>query len=218
MMYTATLSSAGNRSSRKRNACFLRCLLCSAILAVGQASIAFSQQEQQSEAYSYVSDMWQVYVDRCGLALEDQQEFLDTLPATNTQGGPSSVTTANQMVMVSSTATDGFTVDVEVITVSDGVHIGCHVFPSIGRFFELENSSAVEIETDLEEFLVAQGLNAPVGGELKNAYSDPQDGDVLEYIYYVENDALGKTALTIFDMTEEYLDVRFARIFVPTRE
>jgi len=191
-------------------------LSCAALLLVSQTSAAFSQQEQQPR--SYIADIWQVYLTRCGLALTNPQKFLDTLPPTNTRGGPNSATTADRSLLVSSTSTDGFTVDVDIIAVSDGLNISCHVFPSMDRFVELENSSNEEIEAELEKFLVAQGLNSPSGGELKNAFSGPQDGDELEYNYVIEHDSLGRAVLTRFEMTEGDIGVYFAGVLVPAGE
>ncbi|MEP4051268.1 MAG: hypothetical protein ABJN22_03380 [Litorimonas sp.] len=183
-----------------------------AALFACQISAAGAQQEQQPD--SYIADIWQVYVTRCGLALEDPQGFLNSLPPTNTRGGPNSVLTRDEILLVSSTSHDGFTVDVDIITQSDGLNLSCHVFPSTSRFSDLEQYSAVEIEDALAQFLVAQGLQRPSGGELKNAYTGPQDGDELEYHYAMEVVLSGKSLLTRFEMTEGDLAVYFAGVVV----
>lgn len=183
-----------------------------ALLSIYLTSGASAQQNPQPEAY--IADLWQVYVSRCGLALEDQQSFLNSLPPTNTGGGPNAVTTADRVILVSSTSQNGFTVDADMIAQSSGLYISCHVWPS-SRMFELENFSASEIENTLQQFLISQGLQQPSGGKLKDAFTGPQDGDEVEYNYAFELTMAGETVLTRFDMGEGgFLDIRFDGVHV----
>lgn len=199
-------------SQQKERQNLFRQTLKAALLSIYLTSGASAQQNPQPEAY--IADLWQVYVSRCGLALEDQQSFLNSLPPTNTGGGPNAVTTADRVILVSSTSQNGFTVDADMIAQSSGLYISCHVWPS-SRMFELENFSASEIENTLQQFLISQGLQQPSGGKLKDAFTGPQDGDEVEYNYAFELTMAGETVLTRFDMGEGgFLDIRFDGVHV----
>jgi hypothetical protein len=195
-----------------RNVSLLRNSLVTTLFIVCQTCSAYAEQEQQPEAY--ITDLWQVYVSRCALALENAPAFINTLPSTNTGGGPSSVMTDDQVVLVSSTSVNGFTVDADIISISDGLNISCHVFPSLNRMFDLEDFSAADIETALRNFLISQGFENLSGGEIKNAFSGPQEGDELEYNYVIKLVISGRSVLTRFEMTEGDLGVYFAGINV----
>lgn len=180
-----------------------------------QLTAGDAQQQPDTYPDTYVADLWQVYVTRCGLALENPQNFLNSLPPTNTRGGPNAVLTNDQILLVSSTSQNGFTVDADIIAQSGGLNISCHVFPSTNRIFELENFAAVTIENALRQFLVSQGLREPSGGEIKTAFTGPQEGDEISYEYVVETVLSGRPALTRLEMAEGYLAVYFAGLFVP---
>ena len=181
---------------------------------VGCQSAVFAQEQEQP--LRYISDLWQVYVSRCGLTIEDTQSFLETLPPTNSRGGPNAVMTADQALLVSSTPYNGFVVDADIFGVAEGLNVSCHVFPSESRFLELAEYSAADIELALVQFLNAQGLGRPSGGVIRNAFTGPQDGEELEYHYSIGILISGNSVLTRFEMTEGDLGVYFEGIFVPS--
>lgn len=80
----------------------------------------------------------------------------------------------------------------------------------------MEGHSALEIENALVQFMTSQGLPRPSGGELKNAFTGPQDGDEFEYQYAIKVNLSGRMVLTRFEMTEGDLAVYFAGVVANT--
>ncbi|MCV6591492.1 MAG: hypothetical protein OIF48_00960 [Silicimonas sp.] len=165
---------------------------------------------------SYITDLWQVYQSRCGLALENPQRFLETLPATNARGGPNAVMTPDQTLLISSTAHNSFVVDVEFIAVPGGMNLSCHVNPSESRYAELYGVAAAEIEQALKHFATVQGLGQLSGGEIGNAFTGPQDGEIIEYHYPIAIAMSGISVLTRFEFMDETLAVFFEGVTVPS--
>lgn len=163
---------------------------------------------------SLIAALWGVYQSRCGLALSNPQEFLNTLPPTNTRGGPNAVATADQTLLVSSTLHDGFVVDVEMLAQTNGLAISCSVAPAEQRAAALESYTAPEIEHALRAFFAAQNLQPLSGGALLNAYTGPQDGNAIDYEFATEVVLAGRTIPTRLHMGEAHVDMYFLGMLV----